>query len=39
MSAGVTELKGGGGEPRETVADLAEGGGEPMETMLKLKFC
>jgi hypothetical protein len=38
MSAGIVGLKGGGGEPRGTVADLEEGGGEPIETVLKQKF-
>jgi hypothetical protein len=37
MSAGITGLKGDGGELRGTVVDLEEGGREPMETVLKPK--
>jgi hypothetical protein len=38
LSAGVTELKGDGGEPGGTVPDLEEGGREPRGTVLKPKF-
>jgi hypothetical protein len=38
MSAGITGLKGDGGEPRGTVMDLEEGGREPIEAVLKLRF-
>jgi hypothetical protein len=37
-SAGVTDLKGDGGEPGWTVADLEVGGGEPRGTVLKPKL-
>jgi hypothetical protein len=37
-SAGVTDLKMGGGEPGGTVADLEVGGGEPTGTVLKPKL-